>query len=149
MILQGKSTSGIGIAKMWVSKIENIFREKTGMSVFHGTLNIKLSFNYKIQPDFIILPKEYGGTQNVLVKQCKIFGNTAYIVRAEKNQNGTGDYDLQTIEIISDINFRNMYGIKDNDDITLEVWTFLVLKIISLAYNSKSKEIKELYVGDI
>ena len=88
-------------------------------------------------------------TQNVLVKQCKIFGNTAYIVRAEKNQNGTGDYDLQTIEIISDINFRSKYGIKDNDDITLEVWTFLVLKIISLAYNSKSKEIKELYVGDI
>ncbi len=32
---------------MWVSKIENIFKEKTGMSVFHGTLNIKLSFNYK------------------------------------------------------------------------------------------------------
>lgn len=121
MILQGKATSGIGIAKMWVSKIENIFKEKTGMRVFHGTLNIKLNFNYKIQPDFIILPKEYGGTQNVLVKQCKIFGNTAYIVRAEKNQNGTGDYDLQTIEIISDINFRKKYGIKDNDDITLEV----------------------------
>ena len=39
MILQGKATSGIGIAKMWVSKIENIFKEKTGMSVFHGTLN--------------------------------------------------------------------------------------------------------------
>ena len=52
MILQGKATSGIGIAKMWVSKIENIFKEKTGMSVLHGTLNIKLSFNYKIQPDF-------------------------------------------------------------------------------------------------
>lgn len=121
MILQGKATSGIGIAKMWVSKIENIFKEKTGMRVFHGTLNIKLNFNYKIQPDFIILPKEYGGTQNVLVKQCKIFENTAYIVRAEKNQNGTGDYDLQTIEIISDINFRKKYGIKDNDDITLEV----------------------------
>ena len=29
MILQGKATSGIGIAKMWVSKIENIFKEKS------------------------------------------------------------------------------------------------------------------------
>lgn len=121
MKLQGKVASGIGIAKMWVSKIENVFKEKTGMKVFHGTLNIKLDIDYVIEPDFVILPEEYGGTQNVLVKQCKIFGNKAYIVRAEKNQNGTGDYNLQTIEIISDINFRNKYKIQDGDNIILEL----------------------------
>lgn len=119
MILNGKIVSGLGVAKMWVGKIENVFEEKTGLKVFHGTLNIRLKKDYIVEPDFIIKPKEYGGTQNVLVKKCKILNNEAYIVRAEKNQRGQGDHNLNIVEIISDINFREKYNLKDDMKVTI------------------------------
>lgn len=121
MILQGKVTSGIGTAKMWVGKIEKVFKEKTGMKVFHGTLNIKLENDYMIDPDWIIRPAEFGGTENVLVKKCKIMNEATYMVRAEKNQKGQGDHNLKIIEIVSDINFREKYNLKDNENILIEI----------------------------
>lgn len=121
MILRGKISSGLGTAKMWVGKIESTFEEETGIKLFHGTLNIKLEKDYIIKSDWIIKPEEYGGTQNVLVKKCEILGNTAYIVRAEKNQIGKGDHNLTIIEIVSDINFRDKYGLKDEENIVIKV----------------------------
>ena len=119
MELKGKVASGLGTAKIWVSKIEDIFKQKTGMKVYHGTLNIKLEEDYIIEPDWIIKPEEFGGTQNVLVKKCKINGHEAYIVRAEKNQTGQGDHDLKIIEIISNINLRQTYNLHDQDNIII------------------------------
>jgi len=121
VIFSGQVTSGIGVAKMWVSKIQNVFEEKTNLQVYLGTLNIKLEKDYIIEPDFIIKPEEYGGTQNVLVKKCRIKENIAYIVRAEKNQIGQGDHDLKIVEIVSDINFREKYNLKDDEIISIEI----------------------------
>ncbi len=121
MKLEGKVTSGLGTAKMWVGKVEKAFEEKTNIKVYHGTLNIKLKDDYKINPDWIIKPEEYGGTQDVLVKKCKIKENIAYIVRAEKNQLGKGDHDLRIIEIVSNINFREKYNLKDEENIIVEI----------------------------
>lgn len=121
MNLNGNITTGIGTAKMWVSKIEKIFYEKTGIKVFHGTLNVKLENDYVINPDWIIKPEEYGGTQNVLVKKCKIKDNIAYIVRAEKIQIGQGDHNIKIIEIVSNINFREKYNLKDGEDVTIQI----------------------------
>ena len=121
MILQGIVTSGLGVAKNWVKKIECVFKEKTGMQVFNGTLNIKLNEDYLVVPDFIIEPNQYGGTQRVLVKKCEIFGEKSYIVRAEKNQIGTGDHDLKIIEIVSTKNFRETFKIKDDDLIKIKI----------------------------
>lgn len=121
MIIEGRVTSGLGTAKMWVSKIDDILKQKTGMKVFHGTLNIKLEENYIVEPDFIITPEQYGGTENVLVKKCKIFEDEAYIVRAEKNQVGNGDHSLKIVEIVSNINLRKTYKLKDDTNIIILV----------------------------
>ncbi len=122
MELQGKVTTGIGTAKMWVGKIEKAFQEKTNIKLYNGTLNIKLDDDYIIEPDWIIKPEEFGGTQNVLVKKCKIMENIAYIVRAEKNQKGIGDHNLKIIEIVSDINFRKTYNLEDNQNIIIQTF---------------------------
>lgn len=121
MILNGEVTSGIGTAKMWVSKIEEVFKNKTGITVFNGTLNIKLNKEYIVKPDWIIKPEEFGGTENVLVKKCEIFGNKAYIVRAEKNQKGQGDHNLKILEMVADFSFREKYKLKDKDKIQIKV----------------------------
>lgn len=75
----------------------------------------------RVKPDWIIKPEEYGGTERVLVKSCKILDNEAYIVRAEKNQKGKGEHNLQIIEIVSNINFRKTYELTDEKKITIQI----------------------------
>ena len=121
MILKGTVTSGIGTAKMWVEKINNVFKNKTGITLFPGTLNIKLEENYIVQPDWIIKPEKFGGTENVLVQKCEILDKTAYIVRAEKNQKGYGEHNLQIIEIVADVCFRDKYNLTDDKKILIKI----------------------------
>lgn len=116
MILIGKVKTGLGNANFWVKKIENIFYEKTGMKLFSGTLNIQLETEYELQDYWVIHGKEYGGTQEVYVQQCKILGNTAYIVRAEKTA-----HKSDIIEVVSNIKFRDVYNLKDEDIIKVEI----------------------------
>lgn len=128
MILEGNVISGIGVAKIWVQKIENVFKEKLEIKLFPGTLNIKLKEGYTVIPDIVIRPEEFGGTQNVFVQKCNITdkktGNIekAFIVRAEKNAIQKGDYDTDVVEIVSSINFREKYNLKDNDLVLVEIF---------------------------
>ena len=91
------------------------------MQVFHGTLNIVLNEPYLVQPDLIIKPDEFGGTQNVFVKRCNLLEEEAFIVRAEKNQIGQGEHNLKILEIVSNINFREKYKLKDGDSIIINL----------------------------
>ena len=121
MKIEGIIVAGLGIAKYWVGKVNEILDKKTGIKMFLGTLNVKLDTEFLVDPDFIIKKEEYGGTENVLVKKCKVFSKEAFIVRAEKNQNGTGEHSLNIIEIVSDINFRNTYNLNNNDKVEIEI----------------------------
>lgn len=119
MELEGIVIDGLGKAKYWVGKISTVFKEKTNYNLTLGTLNIKLDKPYIIKPDFIIAKEEFGGTENVLVKKCKILGKAAYIVRAEKNQKENGEHGLNIIEIVGDVNFRETYELKNNQRIKI------------------------------
>lgn len=63
--------------------------------------------------------EEYGGTEIVIIQSCEVFNNKAFIVRTAKNESGKGDHPLTIIEIVSDINFREKYNIKDGDEIEI------------------------------
>ena len=121
MILKGKIEQGLGRAKIFVGMMEKAFYKRTGMKLYYGTLNVKLDNLYNLNVDYLIKPEEYGGTFNVQVQKCKVLGNIAYIVRSEKNINNHGDYKNDIIEIISDINFRELYNLKDGDEIEIEI----------------------------
>lgn len=128
MTLNGNITKGMGVAKKWVKMVEKPFQKNFGIKLFSGTLNIKLLTNYIVKPDLIIKPEEYGGTQNVLVQKCNISKNgekikEAFIVRAAKNETEKGDHFTNIIEIVSDVNLRETYHLKDNDLISIEVFT--------------------------
>lgn len=121
MTIQGKVTSGLGVAKHWIKKIESNFYDKTGKKLYSGTLNIKLDFDYEFKPDFVITKNEYGGEYDVYIKQCEVLENEAYIVRSEKNMNENGDYRLNIIEIMANINFRGKYNLKDGTVIKIKL----------------------------
>ena len=121
MILKGKITKGLGRAKIFVGMMQEVFYEKNKVKLYPGTLNVKLEDSYNLNVDYLIKPEEYGGNFDVQVQKCKVFENTAYIVRSEKNTKNNGDYKQDVIEIVSDINFREKYNLKDGDKIKIEI----------------------------
>ena len=117
--LKGKVKSGLGNANIWVRKARDIFKEKYGMDLFLGTLNIELNEDIVLDEEEKILPHEYGGIFNVYVKECEILGIKAYILRTEKNNKKNGDHPLNIIEIVTNVNMREKYGLKDNDEVSI------------------------------
>lgn len=117
MILKGKVKSGFGKASFWMKKAEQAFYNKIGTKFFYGTLNIELDKDYDLEGDLIVLHKEeYGGTQEVYIQECEILGHKSYILRTDKNMSENRDHPLNLIEIVSDVNFREKYNLKDGDE---------------------------------
>lgn len=122
MILKGKVKSGLGEAGYWMKKAESAFERKTGLKLFHGTLNIELKEEYILNENVEILHKEeYGGAQEVYIKECDVLGNKSYILRTSKNMTKDGDHPLNILEIVSDVNFREKYKLKDGDEIKIVI----------------------------
>lgn len=116
MILKGKVKKGLGNASFWVEKIEDVFYKKTEMKLYYGTLNVELEESYELENYWIIEKQEYGGTQNVFVQKCEIYGIQAYIVRSEKTA-----HKSNIIEIVSNIKFREKFDLKDEDNIEVVI----------------------------
>lgn len=91
------------------------------MNVFLGTLNLELDREIILENTEKILPNEYGGDFDVLVKKCEILGHIAYIVRSEKNNKEGGDHPLNIIELVSDVNIRKSHNVKDGDIIEINI----------------------------
>ena len=55
------------------------------------------------------------------MKECKILGHKSYILRTDKNMSQDRDHPLNLIEIISDVNFRKEYNLKDGQQIKVVI----------------------------
>lgn len=122
MILKGKVKSGFGQASFWMKKAEQVFYNKIGVKLFYGTLNIELDKDYELKGNLTVLHKEeYGGTQEVYMQECEILGHKSYILRTDKNMSENRDHPLNLIEIVSDVNFREKYNLKDGDEISVSI----------------------------
>lgn len=105
-----------------MKKAEKTFEKKLGKKLYNGTLNIELENDYILDGDLKVLYKdEYGGTQDVYIKECSVLGHKSYIVRTEKNSTTNGDHPISLLEIISDVNFREKYKLKDGDIIKIVI----------------------------
>src|SRR5262249_28911490 len=82
MILTGTVQSGENNFSFWLSKLEPYYTAKTGMKLFHGSLNVHLDQIYELPPETLCLRKEeYGGEVSVRIMPCRIFGRKAFILR--------------------------------------------------------------------
>ncbi|MBO4816569.1 MAG: DUF120 domain-containing protein [Clostridia bacterium] len=122
MILIGKVKTGLGNASYWMKKAEKAFEQKLGTQLYNGTLNVELKDKYILDGNLKILNRgEYGGDQDVYIKECIVLGHKSYIVRTEKNSKKDGDHPLNLLEIISDVCFRERYNLKDGDIIEINI----------------------------
>lgn len=105
-----------------MKKAEDAFYNKVGVKMFNGTLNVEVEENYTFEGNIDVMHKEeYGGVQEVYIKECEVLGHKSYILRTEKNMTKNGDHPLNLLEIISDVNFRKKYNLKDGDKIQILV----------------------------
>jgi riboflavin kinase, archaea type len=121
-LLRGRVRSGRGDFGYWLTKLQEHYRAKTGMSLFPGTLNVELPEPYSLPPKRMRLEgREYGGTVSVNIVPCRILGLAAFILRTDGNESGSGDHPRTIVEVATDANLRRTFGLEDGDSVEIEV----------------------------
>ena len=57
---------------------------------------------------------------SVSIVPCRIFDRPAFLLRTDQNEQGTGHYPRNIIEIATDIRLRDNYQLKDGDTVEIE-----------------------------
>ncbi len=121
-LLKGKVTSGIGNFSYWMDKLQNQYHQKTGTKLFPGTLNVSLNQPYELPANPLRLEKEeYGGNVSVNIVPCNIFGQPAFILRTDANEQGYGHHLKTIIEIAAAIKLRDAFNLNDGDLVEIEI----------------------------
>jgi riboflavin kinase len=120
--LQGVVVSGVGDFSHWIDKLHDHYFRKTGLHLFPGTLNIRLDEPYSLPRNCLRLEKEeYGGTVNVNLVPCRIFGRAAFLLRTDGSDAGVGRHPKTIVEIATDVKMRDTYGLNDGDTVEVEI----------------------------
>lgn len=119
--LRGKVVSGLAAFAVWIERLSDLYQQKTGMSLYPGTLNVELALPYSLPQDVIRLEAhEYGGRVSVSIVPCRIFNRPAFLLRTDANERGTGHHPRNIIEIATDVRLRDAYQLKDGDWVEIE-----------------------------
>jgi riboflavin kinase len=120
--LRGVVVSGVGDFSYWIDKLHDHYFRKTGLHLFPGTLNIQLEEPYSLPRNCLRLEKEeYGGTVNVNLVPCRIFGSAAFLLRTDGSDAGFGRHPKTIVEIATDVKLRDVYGLNDGDTVEVEI----------------------------
>lgn len=119
--LRGTVVGGRADFGQWIERLSSYYEQKTGMRLYPGTLNVKLSSEYSLPADVIRLEAdEYGGRVSVSIVPCRIFNRQAFLLRTDQNENGRGHHPRNIIEIATDVRLRDDYQLKDGDWVEIE-----------------------------
>ena len=120
--LRGKVESGIGDFGGWIEKLEAHYERKTGVTLYPGTLNIRLEEPYTVPTGCARLEAtEYGGSVSVNIVPCWILRRRAFILRTDGNEGEKGRYPRTVVEIASDVKLRDEYHLVNGDEVFIEV----------------------------
>ena len=120
--VRGKVVSGRADFGFWIERLNPFYEKKTGMRLYPGTLNIELPDPYSLPSNVIRLEaNEYGGTVSVNIVPCRIFDRNAFLLRTDRNEQGTGHHSRNIIEIATDVRLRDAYQLQDGDWVEVEL----------------------------
>ena len=119
-VLKGKVVTGVGNFSFWIEKLQDHYRNKTGMGLFPGTLNLQLDEPFELPRVRARLEaEEYGGQVSVSIVPCKVFGRDAVILRTDKAD--SEPQSRKVIEIACEVKLRERYQLRDGDVVEVEV----------------------------
>ncbi len=112
--LNGKIFSGMGVAGEILADYLPILKEKIKMDFFPGTLNLKLEKEWQMPEDagYIEGFTKADGVKRGGIKffRAKIKNIPVFIIRPDLTK-----HTNNVVEIISPINIKKQYGLKDGD----------------------------------
>ena len=129
-LLTGKVQAGFGKASHWLNLFNVAYSEKLGISVFPGSLNIALDhgfdwFDARYEAHRIWFGREeYGGERDILLLPCELVSlghRRAFLwtpTTAAKDRR-----DPWVVEVVSDVNLRDQFGLQDGDVVEIRVPT--------------------------
>ena len=119
-VLKGRVVTGVGNFSYWIERLQEHYREKTGVRLFPGTLNLRLDEPFELPGVRARLEAgEYGGTVSVNIVPCRVFGRAAFILRTEK---ADGEPESRKIlEVACEVKLREEHQLRDGDWVEVEV----------------------------
>ena len=119
-VLKGRVVTGVGNFSYWIERLQEHYREKTGMRLFPGTLNLQLDEPFELPGVRARLEaEEYGGTVSVNIVPCKVFGRPAFILRTDR---ADGEPESRkVVEVACEVKLRERHGLRDGDWVEVEV----------------------------
>jgi CTP-dependent riboflavin kinase len=127
-LLIGRLQAGKNDASHWLSKFNEAYSRKAGMSIFPGSLNLALDhpfdwFAPRYQERILWFGRdEYGGERDILLLPCELVSldaRAAFLwtpTTAARNRP-----DPCVIEIITDVGLRRTYGLTDGDIVSVKI----------------------------
>ncbi len=105
-----------------MDRLQGYYKDKTGMNLFPGTLNIQLEEPFDLPKDGVIRfeKEEYGGVVSVSLLLCTVMGRKAFVLRTDANAREEGHHPKTIIEIATDVKLRDAYGLIDGDIVEVE-----------------------------
>jgi len=129
-LLAGKVQIGLGNASYWLKLFNAAYSEKLGMRVFPGSLNIALDhvfnwFEARYEAHRIWFgQEEYGGERDILLLPCKLVSLDRRRAFLWTPTTAARDRpDPWVVEVVSDVNLRDWFGLKDGDVVEIRVPT--------------------------
>lgn len=114
LILEGRVTTGFGVAQEHLAPIAALIRARTGLAALvPGTLNLRLGAPYRFEPDTEITAAEYG-YERLKLQRCCVRGVRAVILRPESHEAGNGHGDAY-VELLAAVHLRTALGLADGD----------------------------------
>ncbi|MBI2922073.1 MAG: DUF120 domain-containing protein [Planctomycetes bacterium] len=130
-VLLGRVQSGKGDAARWLSRFNKAYARKTGMAVFPGSLNVALDrafdwFAPGLQRRIVPFARaEYGGERDILLLPCTLLNLRAQPAFLWTTTTAAkGREDPWVVEIIAPVGLRATFGLKDGDEVAIELRGF-------------------------
>jgi CTP-dependent riboflavin kinase len=128
LTLVGRVQSGEGDASRWLERFNAAYSRKLGMPVFPGSLNLALPHTFdwhapELQPHMIRFGhEEYGGERDVLLLPCRLRSLGEQRAFLWTTTTATRDReDMRVVEIVAPIGLRATFGLRDGDEVTVEL----------------------------
>ena len=119
-IYRGKIFSGLGVSSTRTQQNSVIYKQKSGMDLYPGTLNIKLNEDFLIPNKLIFIDKKHikpdNSKRNIRLIPAK-FRDMEVIIMAPDPL----FYDKKIIEVMAVENLREKYNLKDGDEVEIEL----------------------------
>jgi CTP-dependent riboflavin kinase len=125
-----REQAGLGNASHWLKLFNTAYSEKLGMPVFPGSLNIALDHGFdwfatRYEAHRIWFGREeYGGERDILLLPCELVSldhRKAFLWTPTTAAKGRRD--PWVVEVVSDVNLRDQFGLHDGDVIEIRLPT--------------------------